>query len=142
MPDFTKLKNLRARKLDAPSVWLLALPSILGNRAAAIEERKAVVAELPVAWPFRLLWLSEMAASDGPRWLRLSATEDLFSVDGLDNGHWMLFFFEKECAVPDPAWDAQLSRGASENELLRQLSAKALISSLPDDIEWIVASAE
>jgi hypothetical protein len=140
--DLSAFVHLRISDADHPNVWLIRLPRMIWNHAAAGEERRTIVDELTAACPRRSLWLSDWAADGAPHWLRLTAADDLFRCEGLDNGGWALLFFSGDQLAPVVPLN-QLPTGAAEaNELLNQLSASAVIISLVDNDEWLLAIAK
>lgn len=95
--NLSSFVSLRLIDDSVSNVWLTKLPKMPWKHAAAVRERKALLDALTAAFPFRWIWLSDWATGELPRWQQLAKTDGLFgSCEGLDNGGWMLLFFQSD----------------------------------------------
>jgi len=140
--DLSALTHLRIQNLGIRNAWLVGLPRMLWNHSGARKERKAIIDNLTKVFPSRSIWLTELATDEGAHWRHLAPADDILSAGDLDHGGWALFFFPADSAVPDLSLDGLAIDAASAALQLHQLSARAAITSLVDDDEWIVAVAE
>jgi hypothetical protein len=137
--DLSAFSHLRVADAGCANAWLVRLPWLPWKSAAADAERRAVIDQLTLAFPNRSLWLTDLVTSAAPHWVHLRPEDDPYSAGDLYCGGWALFFFTAGMAKPSMTLDQLALDATSAFEQLRHTSAKAMVVSLVDDDEWIVA---